>query len=176
MLPTAGRPIATITTAMIKRVPGPRRLSPFGSLPELRGDPLGTFLRARAEYGDVVKFRAGIWHSYLLSHPDDVRHVLQDNNQNYHKGFTYEYLKPVLGLGLLTNEGESWLRQRRLAQPAFHRQRLAGLTDVITGSVERMLGRWRGLPDRRVVDVAAEMTGLTMEIVTRACSAATSRR
>src|SRR5712691_9177336 len=123
--------------------PGPRRWSPFGSLPELRLDPLGTLLDERDTYGEVVKFRAGIWFAYLLSHPDDVKHVLQDNNENYRKGFTFDYLKPVLGLGLLTNEGESWLRQRRLAQPAFHHQRLGELADVMTGAIERMLIRWR---------------------------------
>ena len=71
------------------KVPGPRRWSPFGSLAELRSNPLSTLLAAREEFGDVVKFRAGIWYSYLLSNPEDVKHVLQDNNQDYHKGFTW---------------------------------------------------------------------------------------
>src|SRR5205085_1046720 len=72
------------------------------------------------------------------------------------------------GLGLLTNEGDSWLQQRRLAQPAFHRQRLAGLTETITSAAGTMLERWRRRDDGGSVDIAAEMTGLTMEIVSRA--------
>lgn len=130
---------------------------------------MGTLLEAHETYGAVVKFRAGIWFAYLLSHPDDIKHVLQDNNQNYGKGFTFEYLKPVLGLGLLTNQGDSWLAQRRLVQPSFQHQRLGELADVMTGSIERMLERWRDEAEAETpVDVVAEMTGLTMEIVSRA--------
>jgi cytochrome P450 len=149
-------------------VPGPRRWSPFGSLPQLQRDPLGTFLRAREDYGDAVKFRAGMWFAYLLSHPDAIKHVLQDNAPNYRKGFTYDSLKPLIGLGLLTNEGELWLRQRRLAQPAFHHQRLGGLADVMTAPVEHMLARWRDTAAPGPIDVADEMTRLTMQVITRA--------
>jgi len=109
-----------------------------------------------------------MWFAYLLCHPDDVKYVLQDNNQNFHKGFTYKYLKPLIGLGLLTNEGESWLRQRRLAQPAFHRQRLGGLSRVTTAAIERMLKRWQEKQAVGPIDVAHEMASLTMEIFSRA--------
>jgi cytochrome P450 len=149
-------------------VPGPRRWSPFGSLPDLRRDPLGTLIDARATYGDVVKFRAGFWFAYFLAHPNHIKHVLQDNNENYRKGFTFDYLKPVLGLGLLTNEGDSWLHQRRLAQPAFHSQGQAELVELMAGAVGRTLASWLERPDGSLIDVALEMTGLTMEIVSRA--------
>ena len=130
--------------------------------------PLGTFLRARELFGDVVKFRTAIWHSYLLCHPDDIKSVLLDNNQNFRKGMIYEYLKPVLGLGLLTNEGESWLSQRRLVQPAFERQHLGGLAETMTLAAERLLNRWHDRTERGPVDVAAEMARLTMDIVGQA--------
>jgi cytochrome P450 len=148
--------------------PGPRSLTPLGDLRAIQRDPLGTFLKGRERYGDVVRFRGGIWYAYLVSHPDDIKHVLQDNNQNYRKGFSYEILKPVLGLGLLTNEGESWLTQRRLAQPAFHRQRVARYAGLMVDSVEAMLARWDARPQpSQPVDVFAEMTRLTLEVVTR---------
>ena len=149
-------------------VPGPHRWSPFGVLSEVQRDPLGTFLRGRESYGDVVKFRVGMWNSYLLSHPDDIKRVLQDNNQNYRKGLIYQYLKPVLGLGLLTNEGESWLSQRRLAQPAFHRQELGELTSIMTGAIGAMLDRWRNQTEVAPRDIAAEMAHLTMDMVGQA--------
>ena len=154
--------------ANLKRAPGPRRWSPFGSLPELRRDPLATLLQARAEYGDVVRFRSGIWHACLVAHPDDVKRVLQDNADNYTKGFVFDYLKTVLGRGLLTDEGESWRQQRRLVQPAFQHQRLREMTDAINASIQRMLARWREAPAVREVDLAQEMTSLTLDIVTNA--------
>jgi cytochrome P450 len=167
----SGRLATMVSPMVVPRLPtapGPRSLSPFGNLPAIQRDPLGTFLKGRRQYGDVVRYRGGIWYAYLVSHPDDIKHVLQDNNQNYRKGFSYEILKPVLGLGLLTNEGESWLSQRRLAQPAFHRQRLARFSEDMAGSIERMLRRWDDRQDRRApVDALGEMTRLTLEIVSR---------
>jgi cytochrome P450 len=157
-----------VSLPSLRNAPGPRSFSPFGSLPSIQRDPLSTFLKGRAEYGDVVRYRGGIWYAYLVSHPDYIKHILQDNNQNYRKGFSYQVLKPVLGQGLLTNEGESWLTQRRLAQPAFHRARIERISSVMIDSIERMVQRW----DQRVdpdapVDVLPEMTRLTLEIVSR---------
>jgi cytochrome P450 len=154
--------------ASLRTPPGPRSFSPFGNLPEIQRDPLATFLRGREQYGDVVRYRGGIWHAYLVSHPDDIRHILQDNNQNYRKGFSYEVLKPVLGTGLLTNEGDSWLRQRRLAQPAFHRARIARISGVISECIEAMLQRWDARTDPEApVDILPEMIRLTLEVVSR---------
>jgi cytochrome P450 len=147
--------------------PGPFSINPFGSLPAVQRDPLRSFTRAREKYGDVVRFRAGIWFAYLVAHPDDVKHVLQDNNPNYLRGYTYQYLIPVVGLGLLTNEGASWLQQRRLAQPAFHRQRLASIAGVMTDSAVRLLERWDQRADDEPLDIAAEMMRLALEIVGR---------
>jgi cytochrome P450 len=148
--------------------PGPFNLNPLGDLPRVQRDPLRAFMEAREKYGDVMRFRGGVWYAYLVSHPHDVKHVLQDNNQIYLKGVTYQYLKPVVGLGLLTNEGASWLQQRRLAQPAFHRQRLASLSGVMTDAASRMLERWEPKQRRgESLDVAAEMMRLALEIVGR---------
>ncbi len=157
-----------MATARLSAPPGPRSLAPFGDLPSIQRDPLTTFLRGREKYGDVVRYRGGPYYAYLVSHPEAIKHVLQDNNQNYRKGFSYEILKPVLGLGLLTNEGDSWLMQRRLAQPAFHRGRIARTSDVMVDSAERLLRRWdeRAEPEAPV-EVLSEMTRLTLEIVSR---------
>ncbi len=82
---------------------------------ELRRDPLGLYLRAQRQYGDVVRLRLfGPVYLYLISHPDGVKHVLLSNYRNYPKGFISDVLKPGLGEGLLTSEGELWFRQRRL--------------------------------------------------------------
>ena len=84
--------------------------------PQLRSDPLRTFLEAADRHGDFVHIKAGWHHGYLVSDPADIKHVLQDNYRNYHKSPLYERVRPAVGDGLLTGEGSLWLRQRRLAQ------------------------------------------------------------
>jgi cytochrome P450 len=152
----------------LKRAPGPWRWSPFGSLSELRTSPLETLIGAREAYGDVVRFRVGIWSAYLLSHPDDVKHVLQDNHQNYRKGFTFGYLKPLVGDGLLTAEGESWRMQRRLIQPAFHHERLTGMVGLMAKAADSLINRWLRRTEMGPLDIVEAMTDLTLQIVSDA--------
>src|SRR5262245_42686815 len=109
--------------------PGPRYLTAFGAMPRLRRDPLGLCKEAYRDYGDVVCFRVPPWRSYLLFHPDHVKHVLADNNHNYVKGLLVERSKVLIGEGLFSSEGSLWRRQRRLAQPAFHRERIAAFAN-----------------------------------------------
>jgi cytochrome P450 len=138
-------------------------------IPELRRDPLNLYLRAQHEYGDVVRLRLfGPFYVYLVSHPHDVEHVLRSNYRNYPKGFISAVLKPGLGEGLLTSAGDLWLRQRRLMQPVFHRQRLAALVPTMTDAVEKLVERWEPFArSGQPFDVAAEMARLTLEIVSR---------
>src|SRR6185369_1329002 len=109
------------------RPPGPRGLPVVGSLFDVRRDPTGVFMRAALRYGEVVYFKFGPRRGYLITNPAYIRHVLQDNARNYHKSPLYQKLRMFLGNGLLTSEDEFWLRQRRIAQPAFNRQRVAEL-------------------------------------------------
>ena len=122
--------------------PGPRGYQILGVLPQLRSDPIRTFLDAADRYGDVAHLKAGPYHGFLLSDPAHIKHVLQDNARNYHKSPLYERLRDGLGNGLLTSEDFFWLRQRRLAQPAFHRQRLMTMADAMVACIEQMLERW----------------------------------
>jgi cytochrome P450 len=107
---------------------------------------------------------------YLVVHPEGVKHVLQDNARNYSKDtFQYNLLSSITGRGLLTSDGDFWLRQRRLAQPAFHRQRIAAFAELMTGYAEAMLVRWEGFAARgEPIDVAAEMMHLALQIVCKA--------
>ena len=90
--------------------------------------------------------------------------------RNYSKDtFQYNLLSSITGRGLLTSDGDFWLRQRRLAQPAFHRQRIAGFAGLMTAYAEAMLVRWDGLAARgEPIDVAAEMMHLALQIVGKA--------
>jgi cytochrome P450 len=149
----------------MRRPPGPTYWSPFKPLRLMRRDPLGFVARIAREYGDVVCITMGPFRAYLLHHPDHVKHVLQDNNQNYVKGAIIARTKVLIGEGLFTSEGDFWRRQRRLAQPAFHRDRIAGFATTMVRRTAERLERWeaaalRGTP----FDVAAEMNALTLTV------------
>jgi cytochrome P450 len=148
--------------------PGPRGYPLVGVLPSLRSDPIRTFLDAADRYGDLVHMKAGPYHGYLLSDPAHVRHVLQDNARNYHKSPLYDRLRDNLGNGLLTSEDAFWLRQRRLAQPAFHRQRLMAMAGAMVACTEQMLERWdRAAHAGATIEVVEEMMALTQAIIVR---------
>jgi len=98
----------------------------------------------------------------LINHPDYIKEVLVTNNQNFIKGLALQRAKRLLGEGLLTSEGEFHRRQRRLAQPAFHRQRIASYSTVMTNYAAAASARWH---DGETLDIAEEMMRLTLAIV-----------
>lgn len=156
------------------RAPGPDGLPILGSALDVQRDTLG-FFRAGNSYGDVWSFTVprGLRNTMLvhvLLRPEHAEYVLKTNAINYRKSAAYSRLGHVVGEGLVTSEGEFWRRQRRLAQPAYHRRRLAALAETITEATNRMLEeRWRPAAKRgAVVDVAEEMRRLALEIVGRA--------
>lgn len=120
---------------------------------------------ARRRYGDFVRFRLGPYRVYLLSHPDYIAHVLQKNPRNYLKD-GYEHIE-IVGNGLLASEGDFWRRRRRIAQPAFHRERLAEMAKTMTDATRRMLTRWDACSTDGPLDIDAEMSRLTLGIVGR---------
>mgnify|MGYP002146310320 CR=1 FL=1 len=155
--------------AIPQKAPGPSLLATIGCMSAFRSDPLAFLRDMHARYGDVVRLPLGLQVVSVL-HPDAVRHVLVDNHRNYEKGQDYERLEVVLGKGLLTSNGAIWKRHRRLAQPAFHKQRLAGFAQVMLERTQQRIEAWRaqaaGAPGRElVVDLHAEMMALTLQIV-----------
>lgn len=145
-----------------KNVPRIRTLSLLGSASEIQRDPLG-FLTRTQKLGEVVRLRFLFSPAYLISHPESIKHVLQENARNYNKDLiTYTMFKPFLGQGLLTNDGQAWLHQRRLMQPAFHRKRLATYGTLMTEATER----WQACSERGVpLQMEEEMMRLTLRIV-----------
>ena len=150
--------------------PGPGSRPSLDDLRTLRDGPHAFLLQIARQYGDIVRYPVGPLAVYLVVHPDGVKHVLQDNAKNYSKDtFQYNLLSSITGRGLLTSDGDFWLRQRRLAQPAFHRQRIAGFAGLMTAYAEAMLARWDGFAARgEPIDVAAEMMHLALQIVGKA--------
>jgi cytochrome P450 len=98
-------------------------VSPAAALYAMRRDPLGFFMNLARNQGDIARFRLGDHEHelYLLNHPDYIREVLVTQDRNFTKWFAVDRIKQVLGDGLFVSEGEFHLRQRRLSQPAFHR-------------------------------------------------------
>jgi cytochrome P450 len=138
-------------------------------LPALRRDPTAVFTGAARRFGDVVYLKIGSRRGFLITNPADVRHVLQDNARNYHKSPLYAKLRMSLGNGLLTSEDEFWLRQRRIAQPAFHRQRIAALASVMADAARDTAIRWQSIAELgEPADVDEEMMRLTRTVVLRA--------
>lgn len=144
--------------------PGPRGHFLLGVLPEFRRDLLGLFSKCAREYGDVVRLRIPNMPSCLLSHPDHIEYVLVTANKNFKKHKVWRHLSSLFGNGLLTSEGDFWLRQRRLAQPAFHRAAVATYGDVMVEHTQRMLESWQ---DGQTRDVHQDMMNLTLQIVAK---------
>ena len=147
--------------------PGPRGDLLVGNLWEFRRDVVGLLLRSAREYGDVVRFHLGPFVVHLLNHPDHVEHVLQSGARNYDKATrSSAKIRAISGDSLLTSNGELWKRQRRLMQPSFHRQRIAGMAAEMIGFTDAMLQRWQThLANGEALDIAAEMMRLTYSIV-----------
>ena len=146
----------------ITRPPGPKRNLLIGNLIAFRGAALDFLQRLARDYGDISYFKTGPQEVFFLNHPDYVKDVLVTHHQNFIKGRALQRAKRLLGLGLLTSEGDFHRRQRRLAQPAFHRQRVAAYGSIMTDFGARTRERWQ---DGETLDISHEMMRLTLAIV-----------
>jgi len=131
----------------------------FGAMQQ---NPLDYFTELAQTYGDVSGMRIGNFRTLFINHPDLIEDVLVNKARLYHKGRILQSNKYLFGEGLLTSEGDFWLRQRRLAQPAFHRERINAYAATMADYSEQMLARWRGGEER---DLHEEMMNLALRIV-----------
>lgn len=137
----------------------------LGVMAEFNRDTLA-FIEGCREYGDVVRMRFLYLTAYFLYNPDDIEQVLSTNAKNFIKSRSLRspFFQRLVGKGLLTSEGEVWKRQRRLAQPAFHRQRISAYGDVMFDYTTRLISTWR---PGEVRDIHRDMMRLTLEIVVK---------
>jgi cytochrome P450 len=157
--------------AQRRALPRLRTYHPLGSALAFGRDPLGLLTALTREYGDIVQFRLLHLPIVVLNHPDFIKRVLLDNHANYDKdNLIFRLLRPILGLGLVTNVGgEGWLHQRRLMQPAFHRSRIAAMGRLMTDLTLARLQCWEARAERlQALDIAEEMMLLTLQIVSQA--------
>jgi len=132
-----------------------------GHFLQFRRSPIGFFTEL-TKLGDISFFKMGGQPSYLINHPDLARDVLVVNAHKFHKGRALLRAKRLLGEGLLTNEGESHLSQRRMIQPAFHRERIKSYAAAMTDYGEKMADEWQ---DGETRNIDKEMMRLTLNIV-----------
>ncbi len=147
-----------------RRPPGPPPRFLIGNFPLASPDPLAIFSRWASEFGDIFYYRAGWIHVYFLNHPDLIESALVTQQQNFRKDRVIQNSRWFLGEGLLTSEGPEWMRQRRLSQPAFARERLASYAQTMRECTEEMLAGWN---DGEIRDIHQEMMQLTLRIVAR---------
>jgi cytochrome P450 len=145
--------------------PGPPQRWLSGNLVDFRNSRLDFLTRCAREYGDLVALRFGPRRIFLVSHPDLIESVLVTHSRCFIKHFALRLNPLVLGKGLLTSEGDLWLRQRRLIQPAFQRPRLVGFGPMIVAYTQRLLAEWK---PGEVRDILPEMTRLTLQIAAKA--------
>lgn len=144
-----------------------RPLSLLEFMRVLRDNSLATY-RAEAYTTDILERRLFWKRTFFVNEPGAIRHVLLDNAANYHKTeITRRLLEPGLGRGLLTSEGETWRRHRRIMAPSFDHRSIVGYSPVMTEIAERLLAEWDALPEGAEVDVAAAMMHATLHIISR---------
>jgi cytochrome P450 len=148
------------------RPPGPKGGPIMGVMRDFNRDSLAFIERCARDYGDVVRARFLYVPAIFIFHPDDVEYTLSTNARNFIKSMSLRsnFFRRLVGNGLITSEGEQWRRQRRLAQPAFHRERIATYADVMIDYTRRMIAPWQSGEPR---DIHRDMMRLTLEIVVR---------
>lgn len=135
-----------------------------GSLPRLLRDPFRFLIEARARYGDIYELNLGLNRVVILNHPRHAQHIFRDNAANYRKGGAmWDTLRVMLGNGLVVSEGDYWLRQRRMIQPHFHRQRIAMMAERMLEAIDESLAEW---PEKADAFNAGEaMSPITMNVI-----------
>ncbi len=150
-------------------MPIAEKRSGLNAIKQLKADPLSFYTGNRADYGDYVRVKSMPgFDFYTLTYPTAIEHVLQTHQKNYRKPDFF--LKPTVllfGNGIFTSEGDFWIKQRRLSQPAFHRDHIGAMAAVIVQCVEKMLASWDAKPDGTQIDLQHEMVYLTLSVAGR---------
>ncbi|HXU35419.1 MAG TPA: cytochrome P450 [Blastocatellia bacterium] len=161
---SAAKTLIAGNKAKRKLAPGPKRKALGDQLVPMSRDPIGFLLKIAREHPDIATFKLGPQRTFLLSKPEYIEDVLVANDWNYVKGRGLQRARKVLGKGLLTSEGNFHRRQRRLSQPAFHKQRIAAYAAVMAEYAGRARDGWKAGETR---DIAQEMMQLTLAIVAK---------
>jgi cytochrome P450 len=143
----------------------------LGNIPELSRDPLAFMEYAAKTYGDVVRYRLAKYSFYLVTHPDGVQRILQDNYRNYTRNGSviWDALKPAFGSPLIVSDGDSWFQRRRIMQPVFIHRHVAEFAATMMEKTREMLDSWAPHVDSgRPIDLSPAIGHLTLTILLNA--------
>jgi len=151
-----------------QRPPGPRDLWGLKFVQRFRTAPLLLMLELHKHYGDIVYARMGPYYAFFFFHPEHIREIVTDKIKLLPKfRRQVRVLQQWDGNGLLLSEGEGWVRQRRLVQPAFQVQRFTGYGEAMVQKAESLAQAWEGYSDGSVINVEEAMTHLTLAIIAK---------
>ncbi len=151
-----------------KLAPGPGPLNAVAELFKLKENPADHLLELTRRYGEIVRFRIGPYLTHIVTNPEAIKYVLSTNNQNYRKSEFYQGMVPALGQGLVTSDGELWRRQRRIIQPAFQKDKIAGMLGLFVRETRALMDELDAAAGGPPVDIARLMMKLTFDIIGRA--------
>ena len=165
---TANLSIASSNSS--RQAPSPPGRFLIGHLGQLRKEPIKLLMRARSAHGDIVRLKLWWITAHLLSHPDQIQHVLQKKQPQYDKDLEpLRRLRPILGNGMVTADGSSWEHQRQVARPAFHQNEVHAFGPTITDFSDDLANRWtEAAAEGEVVDMHQEMMQVTLRIAGKA--------
>lgn len=156
------------TAAEPKRAPGPMGRDSIRAMGEIRRDPCAAFQNLVDRYGDIVRIDLSGQTFFVVNAPDLVEQVFVARQHNYGKTLNAKVAAMALGKGLLTNDGESWTRQRRTIQPLFARRQLDRFSENMITAAERTLDGWAARPDGQRLDISAEINALSLDVTGQA--------
>jgi cytochrome P450 len=119
-------------------------------------------------YGPVIVANFGGKKYFILQHPEYIKHVLVDNYKGYYKPGATKLLRLFLGEGLITTNGGLWLKQRRLLQPAFHKQKLVNMLDIINDETTLLIKKLDAFPKNTPINISNEFLKLDISIISKA--------
>jgi cytochrome P450 len=137
----------------------------FGNVYYLLKDPISYLRECSPQFKGVYRLSSRLIKIVVITDPEYVKWVMLDNNKNYKKWFKNDVLELILGKGLLTSEGDFWRKQRRLAQPAFHKERLVKMVDTMVSCTQQQITKLEQLSNKKDIDISKEMMELTLNIV-----------
>ncbi|WOX26010.1 cytochrome P450 [Streptomyces solicathayae] len=149
------------SSTAVPAAPAPGRLPLLGHALQLWRQPIG-FLESLREHGDIVRLDIGTWPVYVATSPEHVHAVLVQQARQFGRGRVFERLRPMFGNGLVTTDGEFHRKQRRMMQPAFHRDHIADFTKAMCRNAEEMSASWT---DGREVSVVTDTRRYAMQSV-----------